>query len=220
MSETNTEETAIDWESYFPNKKEEIQNQFSESVSEFLDDDNVDKAVSATTAGKVEYGYREATPSPLAGTNPCANGWYVKVRFLGISSAKSVFVKTKDTTPQSGTTYYIRYVKPVDQETTSTGTKGRTDVTALKNRKLLLEEALDYIAHHYKPDSFTITVTALDLHLLDSNVSTIQIGDIGNVVYDRDGNSKRGTCYAIKYDLSNPEKNQYTIGDPEVAFSN
>lgn len=135
---------------------------------------------------------------------------------------------TTDTTVTPGKTYLSSETKTASKTKSSrsrssddTGRRGGGAANtgeAEANRSKLLEKALDYIKHHYKPDTFEVTVKAVDIHLLDPNVDTIEIGDVVKVVL-ADGSEKRGTCLKIQYDLMAPENTEYTIGDAEKALA-
>lgn len=131
---------------------------------------------------------------------------------------------TSDTTVDPTKTYYSSTSKSASK---ASGSKSRGSDSmgyrgggaadteeASGNRSKLLEKALDYIKHHYKPDAFEVSVKAVDIHLLDPTVDTIEVGDVVKVIL-ADGTEKRGTCLKIQYDLMAPENTEYTIGDPE-----
>ena len=131
---------------------------------------------------------------------------------------------TQDTTVNPDKTYYSSTTKTAEKpagsksrgsDTTGHRGGGASDTAeASANRTKLLEKAIDYIKHHYKPDSFEVSVKAVDIHLLDPTVDTIEVGDIVKVIL-ADGTEKNGTCLKIQYDLMAPENTEYTIGDPE-----
>lgn len=141
------------------------------------------------------------------GQNPSQNGWY---EWNGVR-----FVKSSDT-EASG--YYYSTSSSVASDTSGDndpkkGSGKATSETAMENRVKLFNEAKDYIKHAYMVDSFSMDVTAVDLYMLDSTASPIHLGDLVKVITDNDGNYIVAVCTAIKYDLVNPEKTKYTIGD-------
>ena len=159
--------------------------------------------------------------------NPSEKGYKIihgSISGVGLSDAED----TTDTTVNPDETYYESTSSEADDEpssssrsTDNTGQRGGGSADtgeAEANRSKLLEKALDYIKHHYKPDAFEVTVKAVDIHLLDPIVDTIEIGDVVKVIL-ADGTEKRGTCLKIQYDLMAPENTEYTIGDAEKAIA-
>ena len=65
----------------------------------------------------------------------------------------------------------------------------------------------------------TITVKAVDLHLIDSRVSPIKIGDTVSIVSDAHDVDDTLTCTKIEYDLERPENNSYTFGNPKQTLT-
>lgn len=175
---------------------------------------------------QVAYEILSAVNSPTG--NPSANGYkeivHGSISDFSLSDAKN----STDTTVDPNKTYYESESKTADKRpassrrsTDDTGQRGGGGAEtgeAEANRSKLLEKALDYIKHHYKPDSFEVSVKAVDVHLLDPSVDTIEIGDVVKVIL-ADGSEKRGTCLKIQYDLMAPENTEYTIGDPERAIA-
>lgn len=82
----------------------------------------------------------------------------------------------------------------------------------LKRAKEWMEDNADGV-----PDSFTIR--AIDLHLLDSDISSIRIGDVVEVVSMIRGIRKDVVCTAIDYDLATPSNTSYTIGSGKQSLS-
>lgn len=160
--------------------------------------------------------------------NPKTQG-YKEIVHGSISSASiGDSIDSEDTTVNPNKTYYGAILGVADnpagsrsRSSDNSGYSGGGDAEtdeAAANRVKLLDKALDYIKHHYKPDAFEVTVKAVDIHLLDPTVSTIGIGDVIKVVL-ADGTEKRGTCLKIQYDLMAPENTEYTIGDAEKAIA-
>lgn len=160
--------------------------------------------------------------------NPSTQG-YKEIVHGSISSASiGDSVNSTDTTVNSNKTYYGAVIGTADnpagsrsRSSDNSGYRGGGDADteeAGENRGKLLDKALDYIKHHYKPESFEVTVKAVDIHLLDPTVSTIGIGDVIKVVL-ADGTEKKGTCLKIQYDLMAPENTEYTIGDAEKSIA-
>ena len=61
----------------------------------------------------------------------------------------------------------------------------------------------------------TLTIKAVDLHLLNGNTDKISLGDNVHLVSEPHGLNKEYTCEAIEIDIFNPEKTVYTFG-PKV----
>lgn len=64
--------------------------------------------------------------------------------------------------------------------------------------------------------SITLTVKAVDLHLLDVNVEAIHLGDWVQVISLPHGLNKLFQCTKIVYDMVSPDQTEYTFG---VAYS-
>lgn len=82
----------------------------------------------------------------------------------------------------------------------------------------LLENAQRFMATNVNVPR-TITVRAVDLHLLNKLVSPIRIGDkvkIYSAAHDVDDEL---TCTKIDYDLENPQNNNYTFGNPKQTLT-
>ena len=60
----------------------------------------------------------------------------------------------------------------------------------------------------------TLTVKAVDMHLVDSNARPIYIGDKVYVNSAPHGMADQLTCTKIEYDMENPANNTYTFGNP------
>lgn len=82
----------------------------------------------------------------------------------------------------------------------------------------LLENAQRFMATNVNVPR-TITVRAVDLHLLNKLISPIRIGDkvkIYSTAHDVDDEL---TCTKIDYDLENPQNNNYTFGNPKQTLT-
>lgn len=82
----------------------------------------------------------------------------------------------------------------------------------------LLENGKRYLANHTNIP-ITITVTAVDMHLLDKSVAGIYIGDRVHVHSLPHDIADYLTCTKIEYDLENPANNVYTFGTPRQALT-
>lgn len=68
-----------------------------------------------------------------------------------------------------------------------------------------------YIEDNWHDTPRSITVTAVDLHLLNPNVTRIHIGDNVLLVSEAHGLNEWYTCTAIEYDICEPQNNRYTF---------
>lgn len=60
--------------------------------------------------------------------------------------------------------------------------------------------------------SVTLTVKAVDMHILNVNTERIKLGDWVRVISVPHGLDRQFQCTKIVYDLENPEQNEYTFG--------
>ena len=65
----------------------------------------------------------------------------------------------------------------------------------------------------------TLTVKAVDMHLVDPNASPIYVGDRVHVVSMAHGMTDLLTCTKIEYDMENPANNTYTFGTPKQSLT-
>lgn len=65
----------------------------------------------------------------------------------------------------------------------------------------------------------TLTITAVDLHLLNVDTDTIHLGDTVHVYSTPHGIDKEMICSAIEIDLFDPENTVYTFGQIEQTLS-
>ena len=82
----------------------------------------------------------------------------------------------------------------------------------------LLENAQRFMASHVNMP-ITITVKAVDMHLIDKNVREIYIGDRVHVNTLPHNIVDYLTCTKIEYDLDNPANNTYTFGTPRQTMT-
>ena len=83
----------------------------------------------------------------------------------------------------------------------------------------LMEDAVRYLALN-KNAPLTITVNAIDMHLLDGSINAIRVGDRVRVNSKVHGfNNEYLVCTQIEYDFANPENNQYTFGNPKQTLT-
>ena len=82
----------------------------------------------------------------------------------------------------------------------------------------LLENGRRFLANHENVP-VTFTVKAVDMHLIDKDVSEIRLGDSVLVYSQPHGISMRLVCTRIEYDLENPANNTYTFGNPKQTLT-
>ncbi len=82
----------------------------------------------------------------------------------------------------------------------------------------LLENGQRYLKD-YTDTKTTITVKAVDMHLIDSDVFAIHVGDKVYIRSIPHGMTDALTCTKIEYDFSNPANNTYTFGDAKQTLT-
>lgn len=87
-----------------------------------------------------------------------------------------------------------------------------------KDASTLLEMAKENLQKRLK-ETITITISAVDLHLLDVNAESFRVGDKVCVVSPPHGIDAEYTCTAILLDLVNPDQSEYTFGTPETGMA-
>lgn len=87
-----------------------------------------------------------------------------------------------------------------------------------KDAAKLLEMARENLQKRLK-ETITITISAVDLHLLDVNAESFRVGDKVRVVSPPHGIDAEYTCTAISLDLVNPDQSEYTFGTPETGMA-
>nr|DAI45343.1 MAG TPA: endopeptidase tail [Caudoviricetes sp.] len=84
--------------------------------------------------------------------------------------------------------------------------------------KTLLENAQRYLkSNAIQPP--TITARAVDMHLMDSSIGPINVGDKVHIVSAPHGMRDVMTCTRIEYDLANPANDTYTFGDTRQSLT-
>ena len=61
-------------------------------------------------------------------------------------------------------------------------------------------------------DSIEISLSAIDLHLLNPNIDAIRLGEKNLIYSSPHGFNSRLACNKITLDLKNPERSQYSFG--------
>ena len=87
-----------------------------------------------------------------------------------------------------------------------------------KDASKLLEMAKGNLQKRLK-ETITITISAVDLHLLDVNAESFRVGDKVRVVSPPHGIDAEYTCTAISLDLVSPDQSEYTFGTPETGMA-
>lgn len=87
-----------------------------------------------------------------------------------------------------------------------------------KDASTLLEMAKENLQKRLK-ETITITISAVDLHLLDVNAESFRVGDKVRVVSPHHGIDAEYTCTAISLDLVSPDQSEYTFGTPETGMA-
>lgn len=87
-----------------------------------------------------------------------------------------------------------------------------------KDASTLLDMAKENLQKRLK-EKITITISAVDLHLLDVNAESFRVGDKVRVVSPPHGIDAEYTCTAILLDLVNPDQSEYTFGTPETGMA-
>lgn len=82
----------------------------------------------------------------------------------------------------------------------------------------LLENGRRFLASNVNMP-VTITVKAIDMHLVDPNASPIFVGDKVHVTSVPHDMLDTLTCTKIEYDLENPANNTYTFGTPKQSLT-
>ena len=65
----------------------------------------------------------------------------------------------------------------------------------------------------------TVTITAVDLHILDHTVSAIRLGDRVHISSGPHSMDEFLVCTKIEYDMSNPANDKYTFGNPKQSLT-
>jgi len=82
----------------------------------------------------------------------------------------------------------------------------------------LLENGQRFLASNVNVP-VTITMKAVDMHLVDPNASPIFVGDKVHVTSVPHGMLDTLTCTKIEYDMENPANNTYTFGTPKQSLT-
>ena len=87
------------------------------------------------------------------------------------------------------------------------------------NPQTLLENGRRYLANNAAME-VTITITAVDLHLINPSIRSIYLGDKVHVLSPgHELNDRDLVCTKIEYDLANPANTVYTFGKPKQTLT-
>ena len=87
-----------------------------------------------------------------------------------------------------------------------------------KSAEDLLKMAKEHLQKQLQ-EALTITISAVDLHLLDVAADAFRVGDKVRVISKPHHLDAEYTCTEISLDLVNPDKSQYTFGTPETGMA-
>lgn len=87
-----------------------------------------------------------------------------------------------------------------------------------KSAEDLLKMAKEHLQKQLQ-EALTITISAVDLHLLDVAADAFRMGDKVRVISKPHHLDAEYTCTEISLDLVNPDKSQYTFGTPETGMA-
>ncbi|MBR3927748.1 MAG: phage tail protein [Clostridia bacterium] len=82
----------------------------------------------------------------------------------------------------------------------------------------LIEKAREYLSFGITEKS-TLTIRAVDMHLLDGSIDAIRLGGYVNIQAAPHGITRPEICARIDYDLINPENTVYTFGLPKKSLT-
>lgn len=95
------------------------------------------------------------------------------------------------------------------------GTYSNTNITKLND---LLSEGVAVLRSMMSPKR-TIEIKAVDMHLLNSGVKPMKIGEYVKVISEPHGLNDYFLCTSISLDLENPENSVYTFGKKPETFT-
>ena len=89
---------------------------------------------------------------------------------------------------------------------------------SVNQAKTLLENAREFLANHVNLP-VTLTIKAVDMHLVDNTIPEIHVGDSVQVKSSPHGITKKLTCTKIEYDFDDVSNNTYTFGTPKQTLT-
>ncbi|MFQ9974108.1 phage tail spike protein [Coprobacillus cateniformis] len=120
-----------------------------------------------------------------------------------------------DITSVNGGKNYIENKNAIEKYGRIYGTVKFEDVTVPSN---LLKKAESYLLEKSSPQ-ITITLTAVDLHMVDSSIEKFKLGDWIKVVIPTHSIDEYFLLSKIEYDLDNPENSKITLGTIESGLT-
>ena len=88
------------------------------------------------------------------------------------------------------------------------------DFGNVEDPNVLLSKAEKYMSDNYKGIPPELTIKAFDLHAFYPTIEPFNLGDDIVVESEPHGISRTLMCTAIEFDLTSPDKDQYTLADP------
>lgn len=88
----------------------------------------------------------------------------------------------------------------------------------IDNANELLSKARDYLAFGIAENS-TLTIRAVDMHLLDGTIDAIRLGGYVNIQAAPQGITRPEICARMDIDLISPENTVYTFGLPKKSLT-
>lgn len=82
----------------------------------------------------------------------------------------------------------------------------------------LAENGIRYLLNNINVPR-TVTITAVDLHILDKNIAAIRLGDRVHISSGPHSMDEYLVCTKIEYDMSNPANDKYTFGNPKQSLT-
>lgn len=89
---------------------------------------------------------------------------------------------------------------------------------SVNQAETLLENARAFLANHVNLP-VTLTIKAVDMHLVDQTIPEIHVGDSVQVKSSPHGITKKLTCTKIEYDFDDVSNNTYTFGTPKQTLT-
>lgn len=123
--------------------------------------------------------------------------------------------KTLDITSVNNGKDYIENKEAINKYGRICGTVKFDNVTVASN---LLKKAESYLLEKSSPIT-TITLNAIDLHMIDKSVEKFKLGDWIRVIIPTHGINDNFLLSKIEYDLDNPENSKITLGTVEIGLT-
>lgn len=175
--------------------------------------------------------YIDLLATPKSGEEPEAISQVIEfgVNLLDISehiTAENVFTvliplgetvndKNENTTDQKLNISSVNGGKDYIQDDAAIALFGRIEKkqewSDVKEASELLSLAIEFLKKNIEM-SVSLTLSAIDLNLLNVNASMIRLGDWVRVISLPHGLDKKFQCTKITYNLENPDQNQYSFG--------